>query len=60
MTLPLCGWEWLQQHRHDLDGWHPTIEIVTPTSGTKIIIKDTKVINEIGKIHFSKSSIRGQ
>lgn len=27
---PLCGWDWVHQHIHDLAGWIPRIEITCP------------------------------
>ncbi len=26
---PLCGYQWVWQHQHDLDGWHPTFELIS-------------------------------
>ncbi len=26
---PLCGWEWLTQHRYDLADWRPSIELIS-------------------------------
>lgn len=46
---PICGWEWIQQHRHDLDGWHPTIEISRPGSKFTTNLKDQKYINQVAK-----------
>jgi len=31
--------DWIEKHRHDLDGWHPTIEIVRPGGKQTITIK---------------------
>lgn len=42
---PICGWEWLAQHRNDLDGWRPTIELISEhstfrLSGTPNAVKE--------------------
>lgn len=44
---PLCGWDWIRQHQHDLDDWRPSIEIARPGSNYKIEIRDTKVIDKV-------------
>ena len=46
---PLCGYPWVWQHAHDLDGWHPVFEVITPTSHTTVTIKSDKVIKELVK-----------
>ena len=42
---PLCGWQWVYGHWHNLDGFVPTIEIVRPGSKYTIRSNDTKVLN---------------
>lgn len=42
--------EWIEKHRHDLDGWYPTIEIITPTSKQTIIIKSKEAERAVIKI----------
>ena len=42
---PLCGWQWVYQHYHDLDGFHPTIEITRPGSRYTIQTHDTTALN---------------
>ena len=44
---PMCGGQWVYQHLHDLDGWHPAIEISQPGSKYSVIIKDIKVLNKV-------------
>ena len=49
-VTPLCGWDWIRRHYHDLDGWVPRIEIkrsgeiykfsVAPQDYHKHIVKD--------------------
>ncbi len=47
---PICGWDWLEDHEHDLDGWSPAIEYSGPGSHFKMTIKDQKQVKEVSKI----------
>lgn len=47
---PMCGWQWVYAHFHDLDGWTPTLEIIRPGSRFTIRTQDTKALNEAVKI----------
>ena len=42
--------EWIEKHRHDLDGWVPTIEISRPGSKQTITIKNKEAEREVVKI----------
>lgn len=43
---PLCGWQWVYQHKHDLDGWHPSIEVIREGARYKITSTNHKAINQ--------------
>lgn len=45
----LPGWSWLAQHEHDLDDWHPTLEITRPGFRMTATIKDQSVIKEVAR-----------
>ncbi len=47
---PICGWDWLNLHEHDLDGWTPTIELTKPGSHYTLTIKDPAVTKEVSRI----------
>lgn len=47
---PMCGWQWVYAHRHDLDNWKPTIEIYREGYRVKATSHDVKVLNEVTKI----------
>lgn len=47
---PLCGWQWVNAHYHDLDGWTPQIEITRPGAKYTITSKDTKALDEAIRI----------
>ena len=51
---PICGWQWVYQHLHDLDGWIPTIELRTPGLSLKMQVKDLSVLKRI--IEISKTA----
>ncbi len=42
---PMCGYDWIQEHQHDLDGWHPTIELISEHSRYKLS-GTSKQVNE--------------
>jgi len=42
---PICGWQWVYAHLHDLDGWTSRIEISRPGSRYTITSKDTTTLN---------------
>ena len=50
MKEPLCGWRWFRQHRNDLDGWTPKIEIIRPGLKQTITIKNDKALKEVVKV----------
>lgn len=56
----LCGSEWLKEHAHDLDNWHPTIEIIRPGSKQTFTIKDPKIMNEVVKLLRSQKARRSK
>jgi hypothetical protein len=45
---------WIAKHRHDLDNWKPTIELIRPGSKQTIVIKDKKAEKEVIKIMKEK------
>jgi len=47
----LCGWEWAIKHEHDLDNWHPTIELHFETTRYKMSFNNGngKLLGEIMK-----------
>ena len=49
---PICGWQWVYAHLHDLDGWKPTIEFTTEHGRYTIGINPNRVgvIKEVSKI----------
>ncbi len=49
---PICGWQWIYAHLHDLDGWRPTIELSNGHSKHTISInpKQRGIITEVSKI----------
>ena len=47
---PICGWAWVYEHLHDLDGWTPTFEIIREGVKHSIVIKDIKVMAEVSKL----------
>ena len=47
---PICGWQWVQEHYHDLDGWTPTIELKAPGFRFTITSKDRDALNKAVKI----------
>lgn len=36
---PLCGWDWVRVHQHDLDGWTPHIELKIDGSRFKFSVQ---------------------
>jgi len=46
----LVSRDWLEKHRHDLDNWHPTIELSRPGSKQTIVIRDKNAEKEVIKI----------
>ena len=46
---PLCGYDWLWQHYHDLDNWKPVIEITRPGAKYTITTQNAKALNEAVK-----------
>lgn len=47
---PMCGWQWVHAHRHDLDGWTPTLEISRDGYKVKVTSKNIDTLNEVTKI----------
>ena len=49
---PICGWQWVYAHLHDLDNWKPTIEFTTEHGRYTIAIKPERkdIINQVSKI----------
>ena len=45
---------WIDKHRHDLDNWEPTIELVRPGSKQTIHVKDSKTMAEVIKVMKEK------
>ena len=43
---PPCGWKWVKLHRHDLDGWMPTFEML----GTGFHNRATATIETLTKV----------
>jgi len=56
---PICGWEWVRQHEHDLDGWTPSIEIVRPGSKQTFNIKSREAMNQVVRIMRANRRERG-
>ena len=38
--MPICGWQWLAEHEHDLDNWQPTIEVKAFGINHRLTIKN--------------------
>ncbi len=47
---PMCGWQWVYAHYHDLDDWIPTLEISRNGYRVKVSSKDIDTLNEVTKI----------
>lgn len=47
---PMCGWQWVYAHYHDLDTWVPTIIISRNGYRVTVTSKDTSVLTEAVKI----------
>ena len=47
---PLCGWQWVHDHMHDLLTWVPKIEIVSPNHQVTMDIKNRKELKEAVKV----------
>ena len=43
---PICGWQWVYQHYHDLDGWQPSMEMSRDGSRFKFNARNNKIANE--------------
>lgn len=46
---PICGWDWIRQHQHNLDGWTPTIEISRPGYRQTFTVRSKEAMNEVVK-----------
>ena len=46
----LPGWDWLEEHEHDLDDYSPEFEISRPGFKTTFRLKDPKVMKEVAKV----------
>ena len=46
---PLCGYQWVWQHQHDLDGWTPTVEFISPGYKQTMTVKDPAIFEDIIK-----------
>lgn len=57
-TEPLCGWQWIKEHRHDFDGWQATIEIIEPGFRVKVTIRDDRALKEVCKTIISRKEER--
>lgn len=44
---PMCGWQWVYAHLHDLDDYKPTIELHQPGLTLKLQVKDAKTLREV-------------
>ena len=42
--------KWIEEHKHDLDGWTPKIELIRPGSKQTISIKNREAEREVVKI----------
>ena len=45
----LPGWDWLEEHEHDLDGYEPVVELSRPGFKTTFRLKDPKVMREVAR-----------
>jgi len=43
----LPGWNWLNNHEHDLDGYEPRFELVRPGFKCSVQLKDNRKLKEI-------------
>jgi len=50
MLEPLCGYDWINEHQHDLDGWVPMIELVRPGNKQTFNIKSDVAMREVVKV----------
>ena len=46
---PICGWQWVYQHLHDLDGWQPRIELDYGGVKFNMTVKNPEVLRDIIK-----------
>jgi len=47
---PMCGWQWVYAHYHDLDNWVPTIVISRNGYRVKATSADPEVLHQVTKI----------
>ena len=46
---PLCGWQWIAKHEHDLDDYNPTVIISFDGFSATMQIKDLSIIKGLVK-----------
>lgn len=57
---PLCGWQWVNDHLNDLDGWVPRIEIIHPELHFAMDIENAVSLKEAIKVlRGIKHGVRG-
>jgi len=47
--LPICGWQWIADHEHDLDNYNPTVSISFDGYSSTMIVKDLSIIKGLVK-----------
>ena len=45
----LPGWDWLEEHEHDLDGYEPVVELARPGFHCTVKLKDPKMMKEVAR-----------
>ena len=46
---PLCGWQWIAKHEHDLDDYNPSVSISFDGFSATMQIKDLSIIKGLVK-----------
>ena len=50
--IPICGWEWLEQHEHDLDSYIPHVEFSWPGARYTFNLRDQSKMKSICSVAF--------
>lgn len=50
----LPGWDWLEEHEHDLDGYCPSFELSRPGFRVAVMLKDNSHLKEVVKAVLRK------
>lgn len=47
--IPICGWQWIADHEHDLDNYNPTVTIKFDGYSSTMEIQDLSIIKGLVK-----------